>query len=120
METYPIKNEAGLIYAFEIENIYISLREIATILSSLNEISNIKIRKPFQTATENQIEFECMGKKCIVWEPYGDSSRYWIGAKDVDNKDIDVTAIEASFKCHQPFFLRKILGDILSLKFLAK
>jgi hypothetical protein len=33
-----------------------------------------------------------------VWEPYADSSRYWIGPNTSDKEAIDISTIEMAFR----------------------
>jgi hypothetical protein len=68
---------------------------------------------------ENYIEFIYKRKAFIVWEPYADSSRYWIGPKDDANKKIDLGAIESVFRQYRPSIVIKLLGDLVSFKFLS-
>jgi hypothetical protein len=86
MKTYPIKDNNGNPFAFEIDNVYISIRKLSKLLSSLEGIRNIKTRKLFEMHKENHVEFEYNGDTFVVWEPFGDNSTYWIGPKDTEKK----------------------------------
>ena len=119
MNTYPICDLDGRVYAFEIENVYITVKKVATILLSAQGVSNIHIRKLFSPDGDIQVEFTYKEKKFIVWEPYADSSRYWIGPKDEADAHIDVSALESVFHQYRPPLVIKILGDIVSFKFLS-
>jgi hypothetical protein len=105
-------------FAFEIENVYISVRKAAVLLSSVDGVTDIRIRKLFGPNPDTHIQFTYMGKPFMVWEPYGDSSDYWIGPSD-ETKEVDVSALEGVFKQHRPPFVIKVLGDLVSLKFLT-
>ncbi|WKD51024.1 hypothetical protein [Microbulbifer spongiae] len=116
MRTYPIKSTEGTMYAFEVESVYISVNGIASILSTVDGISDMLQRKAF-SSEENLVSFQFQGEDCVVWEPYGDSSRYWIGPKEPEPYT-DFSDVEKAFERYQPFIIRKLVGDILTLKFL--
>jgi hypothetical protein len=61
------------------------------------------------------IEFQYSGVDFVVWEPYGDSSRYWVGPKDDANRSVSVENLEAVFARYQPARWRKVVGDLLTL-----
>ncbi len=44
-----------------------------------------------------RLTFVFRGVPWIVWEAWGDSSRYWIGPRDVENHIIDVAPIHDAF-----------------------
>ncbi|MBI5102094.1 MAG: hypothetical protein HZB33_09715 [Nitrospirae bacterium] len=117
MKTYTIKDNDGKPFAFEIDNVYfVSLRKLVKILSSLEGIRNIKARRLFERK-ENHIEFEYSGDNFVVWEPFGDNSRYWIGPKNTENKSDKITEIEEIFKNYKPPLPIKLFGDLISLNF---
>ena len=120
MKTYPLYNPKRRIFAFEIENVYIGVKKIAVLLRSFAGVSNVRVRKLFSAPSDIHIEFIYKGQVFIVWEPYADSSRYWIGPKDEIHKQIDISALESAFRKYQPFFVVKVFGDLISLKFLKQ
>lgn len=119
MNTYPICDIDGRVYAFEIENVYIKVKKVANILLSAQGVSDIRIRKLFSTDGDIHVEFTYKDKKFIVWEPYADSSRYWIGPKDEADIHIEVSALEGVFHQYRPPLVIKILGDLVSFKVLS-
>lgn len=120
MDTYrTLGNSADGCRAFEIDNIYISLSTIACLIKRVAGVSNVQARKLFRSDQRDvHVTFNYNGKKFIVWEPYGDSSRYWIGPDDTDTS-IEIVEIENVFKQHKPRILRRLLGDILMLRPIA-
>jgi len=120
MNTYPLYSPEGHILAFEIENVYIGVKKIATLLRSFDGVSDIRVRKLFSAAPDIHIEFIYKERVFIVWEPYADSSRYWIGPKDDANKEIDLGAIESLFRQYRPMTIIKLIGDLVSFKFLKR
>ena len=61
-----------------------------------------------------------MNHDCIVWEPFGDNSRYWIGSKTLKEATLDMSKVETALKQYRPPFIRKILGDILSSRIFSQ
>lgn len=104
-------------FAFEIENVYISPSKIAILLNSIDSVCDVRTRKLFRSPCDIHNEFKYLNKNFIVYEPYGDSSRYWIGPKDTEDKAIEIKDIENVFKKYKPLFIVKIFGDIISLNF---
>lgn len=51
---------------------------------------------------EQFCEFEVEGQRFIVWEPFGDNSRYWVGPEPaVWCKEVDV--VRAAFRRARPW-----------------
>ena len=119
MNTNLLRNRDGGTFGFEIENFYIGIRKIATLLCTIQGVSNIRVRKLFSKDADIHVEFTYMGRPFMVWEPHGDASRYWICPKDETNENIDVGALESVFKQYRPPLVIKVLGDLVSFKFLA-
>jgi hypothetical protein len=119
MNTYPLYNPDGRMFAFEIEIVYIGVKKIAKLLNSCDGVSDIRVRKIFGADSDIHIDFLYAGNAFIVWEPYADSSRYWIGPKDDANKQIDFGPIESVFRQYRPSTAIKLLGDLVSFKFLS-
>ena len=53
----------------------------------------------------------------MVWEPYGDNSRYWIGPEEPSTFNGDIFCIADGFRQYTPSVVRQIVGDILHLNF---
>ncbi len=117
METYPtIDEKSGRVLDFEIDNIYVNNSNVARILSKVDGVAEVRVRKLFSRWEEIHIWFKYMNHDCIVWEPFGDNSRYWIGAKALKEATLDMSKIENAFKRYRPPLIRKVLGDILSFR----
>lgn len=117
METYPSIDEknGGPPFAFEIENDYVGLGTVAHILKEIDGVTEVRMRRLFSKWEEIHIWFKYANHDCVVWEPFGDNSRYWIGPKNPEEK-FDVREIENAFKRYRPPFHRAVIGDILSLR----
>jgi hypothetical protein len=118
MKTYPLKDDNGFQFGFEIDNVYIGISKIAKLLSAVNNVSSIMQRRLFDFRNVNHIEFDYWGNPFIVMEPFGDNSRYWICPRNKPDYTIDISNIEVIFKQYKPPFFIKLLGDIISLNFI--
>jgi hypothetical protein len=121
MRTYPIVDEkkSKRPFAFEIENAYVGIRTIARLLTEVDGVSDVRRRRLFSKWDEIHIWFKYANQTYVVWEPFGDNSRYWIGPKSPEEA-IDIRDVENAFKQHRPSFYREIAGDILSLRFIKR
>lgn len=112
MKTYPIlAKDGGRAFAFEVENIYVSPAVAARIVTAVDGVADVAQRKAFSKSSDVHVEFKYRGQPYIVWEPYGDSSRYWVGPKEEANEVGDITALEAAFQRYRPPLHRALIGD---------
>ena len=118
MTTYSILDSAERLLAFEIENVYLTVSKAAALLQSVDGVSDIERRQLFRKPMDVHIRFRFRGVPFIVWEPYGDSSRYWIGPADKEQAHPNVADLQATFDRYEPPFVLRALGYIVSLKFL--
>jgi hypothetical protein len=121
MKTYPIlTKDRSRAFAFEVENIYISPATAAYLVTAVDGVANVELRKAFSKSSDVHVEFQYRGQPYVVWEPYGDSSRYWVGPKEETNDVGDITALEAVFRRYRPPLHRALLGDVLTLRFITR
>ena len=84
MKVYDIKDQQGQVFAFEIKNFGLWLGRVSVriIVSMIPSVKIIRAPYFFQYFGDEEFcEFEVDGQRFIVWEPYNDSSVYWIGSK---------------------------------------
>lgn len=117
MKVYAIRKNNGLLFAFEIENTFIRINTISDILENIDGVSDVKKRKPFSSCPDVHVKFFYMHKEFMVWEPYGDSSRYWIGLMDDSDYPIDVSYLVEAFENYNPKNYLKVFCDVFKLNF---
>jgi hypothetical protein len=116
METYPIVDErTGCCFAFEIENVYVSLAAVARILSAVPGVTGVRIRRRFSKWEDIHIWFRVSTHDCVVEEPFGDNSRYWIGPQNASDI-FDIHEVEDAFKRYRPPIHLQVAGDMLSFR----
>ena len=122
MKTYEITSESGNAFAFEVENAYISVGKIRNLLINLDHVSNFTTRKPLSIDDEFRASFNYRGLDFIIIEPFGDSSRYWIGLEKerCEEAPQKIKQLEQIFIDYQPPFIIKLIADIITLKFIKK
>lgn len=121
MKTYPLLAKDGVRpFAFEVENIYLSPGTIAHLVAEVAGVTDVVQRKMFSKSSDVHVEFKYHGQPYMVWEPYGDSSRYWIGPKGEANGASDIGALETVFMRYRPPLHRLLIGDVLTLRFITR
>jgi hypothetical protein len=118
MTTYPIRDAAGTLFAFEIENAYVFPSTIVTLVRSVEGVSGVWQRPLFRRPMDIHVRFRYLGVPFMVWEPYGDSSRYWIGPDDDCAEHQDIAPIRSAFDVYTPPLPFRVIGYLVGLKFL--
>ena len=119
MKTYPAKTSPdGRLIAFEVENAYIGPAAVARLLQQAASVSEVKRRRLFSGDGDVLVRFKHLGHPCIVWEPYGDNSRYWVGPENPEVFPEDLREVERVFDDYSPPMHRAMIGNLLSLRFL--
>ncbi len=116
MRTYPIYSTDRILFAFEIDHVYVSRRNTAKLLKSSALVADVNLRGHFGSSDDVRVKFNYLGRDFILLEPYGDNSRYWIGPEEPGDSLIDVADLKEIFDAHRPSPLRSIIGDIANLK----
>lgn len=119
MRTFPITNENGQCFAFEVENAYIGPRRIAKLLADLAGTSDFRSVGLITAKDDVRLRFKYNNHDFLVWEPFGDNSRFWIGPAEEQHTAIDVSELRAAFERYRPPILTKLVGDLVSLNFRA-
>ena len=83
MRTYPIEDDSGTILAFEIDAQLIGWG-LARVLRRIEGVSDVRPRKWWVGSADVHMRFNYRGREYVVWEPFGDNSRWWIGPEATD------------------------------------
>lgn len=94
MKTYPLKRDDGQIFAFEIPAAGLWTGSLARLLRRAPGVAGVRRIH----GNDNRIAFELNGEPFVVWEPWGDNSRYWIGPANTGARLGNASALEAYFK----------------------
>ena len=97
VKTYPIFREDGSMLALEVTSAWLTFRPLLSIMRSVPGVADVR-RQYFN---EDRIRFVYLGVECVINEPWGDNSRYWIGPKSPDNSSINVAPINSALQNHQ-------------------
>lgn len=117
METFPVagKMPGQRTYAFEIESAYVEPGAIARLLKGVVGVAFVRERRLCSGQREIHAEFRYMNREFVVWEPFGDNTRYWIGPKDSSANAVGIGLVEDAFKRYRPPFRRRLIGGLMSL-----
>lgn len=108
MRTWPVTDERGNVSSFEVSMLQVGLGEIEGILRSTGEVS-VLIRRPlFSEPSDVHIRFSYRGADYVVWEPFGDNSRYWICPSAKPTQPRDVAELESIFRAYKPSILKRL------------
>lgn len=116
MKTYPIKDDKRQLVALEVDMVYCGLRNLLSVIASSEGVSGAAIGKGLSAGADVRATFQYQGDDYVVTEPFGDSSRYWVGPVE-RNVRRDISAIEGRLKDFQPSALRRIVGGLVTLDF---
>jgi hypothetical protein len=90
MKTYPIHDSEGKLQAFEITSSWVWFGPLQKLLKSVNGVTEVK-RQWFK---DDRVVFKYHGHPAVVNEPWGDSSRYWVGLQELEaHKHIDLSPL---------------------------
>jgi hypothetical protein len=130
MKTYPVVNDKkDRTPIFQIESAQIGSANAVQVLTQIEGVTDVQLRKMFSKSSDIHVTFKYMGQPYIVWEPFGDNSRYWIGPADMvegaeDVPDIqhpsDLARLEEAFKRYKVPFHRAFLDDLITLRFITR
>ena len=119
MRTRQLRDNAGRLYAFAVENAYIQPSMIARLLRTLPETSSVQVRGLFKRPSDVHVRFVYKGKDWVVQEPYSDSSDYLIGPFPADADEHHICEVESVFRDYRVQWPRKVIGDFLSWRFFS-
>ncbi len=81
MKTFLLNSDEGQLTGFEVSNSFLSSSGIVKYVRRINGCEVIGTRRLF-SADEIHVRFLFAGKRFVVWEPFGDNSRLWVGPEN--------------------------------------
>ena len=111
LKIFELLNDDGQIFAFEYNSTLTSMNDLKGIIESIKGVSDLQLRKSFGTSPDVVASFKLQDNAFLVWEPHGDSSRFWVGP-DEEKQDLDITDIRRAFESYEPSLIRKVIGVI--------
>ena len=88
-------------YAFEVATGWSALRfTLGRILESVPGVTEVRRGGNWFSSDENRAYFLFHGVPFVVWEPWGDSDRYWIGPADTSVPPADLGPLMQAFRDH--------------------
>ena len=80
MKLYDLKDGSGRTFAFEVGNF--GRHRACRFVGKIPGVIILRRQRHFQFSSEDEFcEFQLEGQRFVIWEPYGDNSRYWVGPK---------------------------------------
>jgi len=102
VKTSDVTDKEGRPFAFEVSNTFLTRGEVRKVFGRIPGASLTKSQMA-PVREEEFCECELNGKRFVAWEPYGDSSVYWIGPSPPEwNPDIAV--FKRTFQGFRPFW----------------
>ena len=109
MKTYPQRRPDGSVHSFEISNFLVTRQRIRAILRAVPAVADVELARD----CEDRLRFRFHERPCLVTEPYGDNSRYWIGIENADDPlGLDLGPVERAF-IENKGVITKLLGRVL-------
>jgi len=116
-------NESNLSQeGFFLEMIFINKRTLIKVLESIPFAKIIRVYRTIPFKTEIHVEFKCHDISCVVEEPYGDNSLWWIGLTDKTSFDDTgsniIRELKNVFINYQLSLSKRLFGYIFTFGFL--
>jgi len=104
VKIHDLTDEAGRAFTFEVSSGLLSRRAVCRVIRTIPGARLFKEPRWFAWHTEDHFcEFELEGVRFTAWEPWNDSSKYWIGPAS-PNWVPQIEQVRAAFARARPFF----------------
>jgi len=120
MKIYPVVSDHGKeTPIFQIDSALISVRTVMCLLMQVDGVNHARRRRVFEGPGDIHARFTYLGRPFIVWEPYGDNSRYWIGPADMVEGEPavvetpNIEQLKRRFEDYRPPLHRSFLGELM-------
>jgi hypothetical protein len=98
MRIYDLKATDGSLRAFEVENALLTRGRVCRLAESIPGATLVRRSRLFRD-TDDFCEFTLGGQTFVIEEPFGDNSRYWVGAKEQPNTS-SLLVVRQAFEQH--------------------
>lgn len=103
MKIFDLKDQEGRTYAFEVENLAIGRSGFCKVVKTIPGAEILKTPRFLSWFREDVFcKFSVAGATFEAWEPFGDSSRYWVGPEPVSYVP-QISIIRSAFEAYTPF-----------------
>ena len=123
MKTYADGNrDPTHLVGFEIDSVLVSRRTIARLLRTVEGVTDVRVRGSWGSKDDVRVAFKYRDRDYIVYEPWGDNSRYWICPafpEPAADEPLDIGPIKSVFDNHsvwpaRVFWILIVLGLVTS------
>jgi hypothetical protein len=116
METFSQHNDRGEVCAFEIPSgHFLSSAGVVRFLSRCPGVQVERVRRLFEVGNDVHAIFTLDEDRYLVWEPYGDNSRYWIGPEGEARPPQSLAKLRAFVHSNWPGPISALRARVLSL-----
>jgi hypothetical protein len=99
MRIFDLKDPDGRVFAFEVSSLMLGRRGVPRVVRTVPGA----VVKAFHGMREEFCEFELDGVLFVAWEPWNDSSRFWIGTRP-PRWVPQLEPVRQAFECARPIF----------------
>jgi hypothetical protein len=94
MKIFELTDKCGCLYAFEVNNLHLTRLGVRRILRRIPGVTIFEKPRKYRLFADHDEEF-CIFNfetiRFVAWEPWNDNSRYWIGPKVDEGKEVLAT-----------------------------
>jgi len=104
MKIHDLTDQTGRAFAFEVSNTFLTRRAVYRVIRTIPGARLLKEPRWFAWDSDDHFcEFELERVLFRIWEPWGDSDRYWIGPEPPTWVP-QIERVRATFARARPFF----------------
>ena len=80
LKLYDLKDSSGRVFAFEVGNALLGRQGLCRVVNSIPGVRIVRRPRRWTLFDDDRFcEFTLREARFVAWEPWGDSSRYWVG-----------------------------------------
>lgn len=109
------RHRNGRLIAFALDGDRIVPADIAVRLGTVPGVTAIAVAGVWRLPPDQQLRFEYLGRRCVVWEPWGIEGRYWVEPESDEPPGPDLAPLARAFRDHRPSRAVRWLGAVTRL-----